>query len=81
VCSCVLRLNQHLPQLFILSCTADPDCDPDLQDLLVPTIHLSREFSQSPLQGHPPHRRNILLFLRGDVGQHRSARGDPSVKL
>ena len=39
----------------------------------MPTIHLSREFSQSPLQGHPPHERNILLFLRGDVGQHRCA--------
>jgi len=37
----------------------------------VPTIHLSREYSQSPLQGHPPVERHILLFLRGDVGQHR----------
>jgi len=43
----------------------------------VPTIHLSREYSQSPLQGHPPLERNILLFLRGDVGQHRRARTSP----
>ena len=59
-----------------------PEADPTLdvkmrieaaQDLLVPTIHLSREYSQSPLQGHPPHKRDILLFLRGDVGQHRRA--------
>ena len=41
------------------------------QDLLIPTIHPPHEFSQSPLLGNAPRKRDILLFLRGDVGQHR----------
>ena len=41
------------------------------QDLLIPTIHPPHEISMSPLLGNAPRKREILLFLRGDVGEHR----------
>jgi len=41
------------------------------QDLLIPTIHPPHEYNMSPLLGNAPRKRDILLFLRGDVGEHR----------
>ncbi len=28
-------------------------------------------YSRSPLAGHVPYKRDILLYFRGDVGKHR----------
>ena len=51
-----------------------------MQDLLLPTIHNTKEFAASPLQGRSPQRRDTLAFFRGETGNHRSGcrnwRGD-----
>ncbi|GLI60030.1 hypothetical protein VaNZ11_002095 [Volvox africanus] len=41
------------------------------KDLVIPALKLPHHFRQSPLVFHPPRERNILLYLRGDVGKHR----------
>jgi hypothetical protein len=41
------------------------------QDLLIPCMEEPHALRHSPLMGAPPLKRDILLFLRGDVGIYR----------
>eukprot|EP00798_Chlamydomonas_sp_ICE-L_P015005 gene15005-21073_t len=50
------------------------------KDLVIPALKFPHHFSKSPLLGHPPpgegpnttkDGRDILMFFRGDVGEHR----------
>jgi len=42
------------------------------KDLVIPSFKAVLHYSQGPLLGAPPLRRDILLFFRGDVGKHRA---------
>ncbi len=42
-----------------------------LQDLVIPGLKMPQHYKSSPLMGHQPHKRDILMYLRGDVGTNR----------
>ncbi|EFJ49814.1 acetylglucosaminyltransferase [Volvox carteri f. nagariensis] len=46
-------------------------CYDPRKDLVIPAFKTPDHFSQSPLLGSWPRQRDILLYLRGDVGKHR----------
>ncbi|KAG2493469.1 hypothetical protein HYH03_008286 [Edaphochlamys debaryana] len=47
-------------------------CYDPRKDLVIPGFKPPLHYSQSPLLGRQPYERDILLYLRGDVGKHRS---------
>ncbi|PNW76519.1 hypothetical protein CHLRE_11g467660v5 [Chlamydomonas reinhardtii] len=47
-----------------------PCYDPK-KDLVIPGFKPPEHYKRSPLLGFPPYQRDILLYLRGDVGKHR----------
>ncbi|KAG2491270.1 hypothetical protein HYH03_010277 [Edaphochlamys debaryana] len=42
------------------------------KDLIVPSLKPASHFANSPIVGHPPMERDILLYLRGDTGPYRA---------
>lgn len=42
-----------------------------LQHLVIPSFKPPGHYSKSPLLGHPPMARDILLYFRGDTGAYR----------
>ncbi len=42
-----------------------------MQDLVIPALKLPFHYASSPLLFHPPFKRDILLYLRGDMGAYR----------
>jgi hypothetical protein len=59
------RSGEHLQHLFGAPCF-DP-----VKDVCVPGYKPMYTYKDSPLLGTPAVKRDILLFLRGDVGKHR----------
>ncbi|KAG2488357.1 hypothetical protein HYH03_013047 [Edaphochlamys debaryana] len=47
-------------------------CYDPRKDLVIPGFKPPKHYASSPFSGLPPFQRDILLYLRGDVGQHRS---------
>lgn len=44
---------------------------PPPQDLIIPSLKPPEHYIKSPLLGHPPVKRDILLYMRGDMGPWR----------
>ncbi|PNH08721.1 hypothetical protein TSOC_004706 [Tetrabaena socialis] len=46
-------------------------CYDPAKDLVIPGFKVPEHFKRSPLLGGAPFERDMLLYLRGDVGKHR----------
>lgn len=64
-------LALHALMVHLRTQTQGHPCYDPVKDLVVPSYKHPHHYHSSPLLGHRPVERNILLFFRGDVGKHR----------